>query len=347
VVLSTLLAFAAAVAFAFATVAQQATARAASLRSTRDSPVRARPHPRRPVPDEGGPAEGRAAGRHRRAVAWLPVLGLLGQLARHPVWLLGWVLNAVGFAAHAAALHLGAIGVVQAILVAQLPCALLIRARWWKVRPTGRDWFAVACVATGLALLVLLRGDEPQHAASRGAVALCVGLAACVVLVVLAVARRLRRHAQVRAAVVAGGAGLCFVVSAVLIVVITGDIAHSGLAEVVDWPVVCVAVSSVTGMLLVQDAFASGSLPTALTTSTIADPVLAGIVGTVLFSAVPPSGLALVLGLPAVAALVVTGVVLIARSPTLHVEPAAARGHAVASASDGSGSRPRSERSSA
>jgi hypothetical protein len=320
VVLSTVLAVVAAIAFAFSTVLQQATARTASLKSTRDSPVRVAPSPRRPGLGESAPSRAKVT-VGARVRSWLPVLGLLGELMRHPAWLMGWLLNAIGFSAHVGALHLGAIGVVQAILVAQLPFALLVRAVWRGVRPTARDWFSIACVTAGLVLLVGLRGEEPQHPAVRSHVVvfLCAGVA--FVITMLAAARKIHNRPQLRTVLAAAGAGTCFSMTAVLVVVVTGDIAHSGLSGLLDWPTVCVAASSILGTLMVQESFASGSLPTALTTSTITDPVLSGIVGTVLFSAVAPAGLRLYAGLPVAAVLVITGVVLITRSPTLHLEP--------------------------
>jgi hypothetical protein len=74
------------------------------------------------------------------------------------------------------------------------------------------------------------------------------------------------------------------------------------------------------GSLLVQDSFASGSLPTALTAMTITDPLVSSIVGAVLFDAIPPAGVELAVGLPASGLLIAAGVVVLANSATLHDE---------------------------
>ncbi len=127
---SVILAVVAAILFAVSTVLQQNSARSTAM---------ARP-----------------AARHR---AWLPVLGVLGRLVRDPAWLVGWLLNVLGFVAHAVALHLGSIAVVQAILVVQLILALMITAARRSLRPSPRDWFATAIVCAGVATLVLLRAQ--------------------------------------------------------------------------------------------------------------------------------------------------------------------------------------------
>jgi hypothetical protein len=108
--------------------------------------------------------------------------------------------------------------------------------------------------------------------------------------------------------------------TAAFLVLVTGNVAGRGLTGLLEWPTVGVAAFSILGTVLVQDAFASGSLSTAVATMTITDPICSGIVGAVLFDAAPPGGWVLFVGLPLCAALVATGVVLLATSTTLHDE---------------------------
>jgi hypothetical protein len=247
----------------------------------------------------------------RQRADWLPVLGLLGRLLRSPAWLAGWLLNVAGFAAHALALHRGSIAAVQAILVVQLMVALMLTAYKRNIRLMPRDWFGTVAVCVGVAILVLLRGGVRQSVPARTSVALFVVVVVAVVITILVLARRLA--AQVRTALVAVAAGCCFCVTAVLVVVVTSD-------PVLDWPLLCLVGSAAGGALLVQDSFASGSLPTALTAMTITDPAASALAGVVLFDVDRPAGLELMLGLPVSAALIVLGVVLLANSPTLHDE---------------------------
>jgi hypothetical protein len=101
-----------------------------------------------------------------------------------------------------------------------------------------------------------------------------------------------------------------------LLVLTTDDLPHVG------WPLPCVMLSTLTGGLLAQDAFASGSLPTALTAMTITDPTTSYVAGAVLVNvAYTPHPIPLGFA----AALVTSGVILLANSPTLHDEREPAR----------------------
>jgi hypothetical protein len=109
--------------------------------------------------------------------------------------------------------------------------------------------------------------------------------------------------------------------TAVFVVLVTDDLDRLGLvATVFDWPLYGVAMSTVCGGLLVQEAFASGSLPTALTAMTIADPTASFLAGMLLFDATAPSGVGAVFGIPIAGALAAVGVTVLANSPTLHDE---------------------------
>jgi drug/metabolite transporter (DMT)-like permease len=295
----------AALMFAVSATLQQTAARSANPRSTEAT-------------TEGAVATPRWA--------WLPILGMLGKLFRDRRWLAGWVANLVAFGLHATALHLGSIVVVQALLVVQLLFALpmaSVRDRHWPMR---RDWIGTALICTGLVVLLIVRHGIAQTTARRADAPLVAAVAAGLVVLLLAAARLDRRHGQVRSALVAAGAGICFALTAVFVVLVTDDLARQGPLDVLtDWPVYGVALSTLCSGLLVQDAFASGSLPTALTTMTITDPVASFLAGVVLFDAAAPTGPGAVIGLPLVGLLLAAGVVLLANSPTLYDERRYAR----------------------
>jgi drug/metabolite transporter (DMT)-like permease len=285
------------VAFAFSTVLQQGSARSTALRH--------------------------AAAGHSHHRSWLPVVRLFDRLLRDRTWMLGWAFGGAGFICHAVALHLGAIAVIQSVLVSQLMFSLLISARLRNLRPTARDWFGAAAICIGIVTMVLLRGEVGQHTPSRGSVAVYAVIILVAIATLLAVARAVtarRPHTQARTALVAIASGMSFSGTATCMVLLTGDIAERGLPGLFGAPVLGVAMFSVIGTLLVQDAFASGSLPTAVATMTITDPVCSATVGAVLFDAAPPGGWVLFVGLPLCAALVATGVILLATSTTLHDE---------------------------
>jgi drug/metabolite transporter (DMT)-like permease len=236
------------------------------------------------------------------------------------MWLLGWVANLVGFAAQAAALHLGSIVIVQALLVTQLLFALPLSALSAGRRPLRRDWLGTVAVCCGLVTLLTVRGDVPQTTARRGEVWLVLCAAAALILLLLLLSR-VATAQQYRTAAVAAAAGVCFCLTAVFLVLIGADVPDRGLpAGLLTWPVPGLCASTVLGMLLVQHAFAAGSLPAAMTAMVITDPVASWIAGSVLFDARPQVSAGVLAGSAAGVGLLALGVVALANSPTLRDE---------------------------
>lgn len=244
---------------------------------------------------------------------------LLRRVAREPLWWLGWVAGLAGFGAQALALRLGSIVVVQALIVTQLLFALPLAAVLTGRRPLRRDWWGAAAVCAGLILLVTVRGGMRPSAGPRphsvlaiaGAIVVAGGLVAA-----LLVAARLIRPA--RAATLAVAAGICFCLTAVFLVFAGEEVARHGLpAGVFALPTAGLAVSTATGAVLVQNAFAAGSLSTALTAMTITDPVASWIAGVVVFGGRPSIDAGTLTTSVAAGVLVASGVALLASSPAL------------------------------
>jgi drug/metabolite transporter (DMT)-like permease len=251
------------------------------------------------------------------------VLRHLSRLVRTPIWVAGLGANGLGFVAHAGALHTGSITVVQALLVTQLLMALPLATSRTGEAPLPRDWLGTLAVCLGVGALVLLHGTPAAVRAGEGRTGVPVLASAGVtVMVVLVTAGRLARaHAQTRTALIGIAAGTGFSVTAALTVVLTDTIARDGvLAALTSWPAMALVASGITSGLLVQDAFASGSLPTALTAMTITDPVASWVWGALVFDATPPTGVLTLLGYAGCGALIAAGVITLAYSPTLHDE---------------------------
>lgn len=283
------LALAAALAYAVSVTLQQPVARAAAIRAEATAGAGQRP--------------------------WLAVLRLLSRLVRSPAWVIGWILNVVGFGLHAVALHFGSIMIVQAVLVVQLIFALGLTSVRRHQRPSRRDWAGAVAVCIGVAALILLRGDATQSVPSRSRLVACAAIGVVVIAGLLALARLAPSRSQSRSALVAIGAGASFCVSAVFIVVFTDALARLGIAGALHWSLPCLVISSIGGSLLVQESFASGSLPTSLTATTITDPVLSCVAGLVLFDSVDPLGPGPLTGVIIAVALVAVGVAALARLP--------------------------------
>ncbi len=247
-----------------------------------------------------------------------PIRGLLVRLTREPLWWFGWLAGVAGFGAQAVALHLGSIVVVQALVVAQLPFALPLNSVFTGRRPLRRDWGGAVAVCAGLILLVVVRGGVRQGAGQRAGTWLVAAAASGLILLLLLAARLLRSHAQSRTLALAVAAGICFCVTAVFLVFAGDDVSRRGLAAAVfGRPAAGLCVSTVVGMILVQHAFAGGSLPTALTAMTITDPLASWVAVVLVFGARPAMNPRTLWACAAAAVLIAAGVAALATSPTL------------------------------
>jgi drug/metabolite transporter (DMT)-like permease len=236
-------------------------------------------------------------------------------LARSRLWRLGWIVNLAGFVVQGTALYLGSVALVQPLLVTQLIFALPLTTWWVRQWPSPQAWLSGATICVGLALFITAHGGstwqgEPDR--PRLAIAGFGTVLAVAALVRLSV----RQRPFTRAVLLASGAGLCFSVSAALMKLTAEDLTVRGVAATaVDWPGYTLAVSSLTGFVLGQLAFATGSLPTAVATMTITNPVASYAIGVLAFHVALPATPAGVAAVLASGALVSAGVVGLANSP--------------------------------
>lgn len=264
----------------------------------------------------------RAAGRTSFATRTdnahaVPGPRLLAELAREPVWVLGWVANISGFCVQAAALHLGSVAEVQPLMVCQLLFALPLGLVGTGRRMSAGAWWGAAGVCAGLAALLPARGrlpaatgvDEPRLVASIGAVAVLAG-------VLIALSRG--RPPAVRAALFGLAAGLFCALSAVLMKEATEQLLTEGLLGAMShWDGYAVAAAAVCSLLLGQAAYACGPLAPAVTAMNITNPVVSYVLAVLLYGVPAPDTAGQLLGVTFGAALITAGVVLLARAPAL------------------------------
>lgn len=281
-----------------------------------------------------GAAAASTQAERRYLTALLPILGLLRQLARSRLWLLGWLTNLLGFLLQAVALHLGSVALVQPLLVTQLlftlPLVSIMTQRW----PLLRDWLAAAAICGGVAVFLSVRGAAPAPGAENREqiiLACLVSLAVIGGLVLAAGGKRTSStdgnvEASVHAAPLAVAAGLCFAVSAVMIKLTATDLIERGVAATaVDWPGYALAASTVTGLLLGQQAFATGPLPVAVAAMNITNPLASYLIGIFAFHVDLPSGAGQLAAVAASGFLLFVGASMLAGSPNMsHPPPAPA-----------------------
>jgi hypothetical protein len=124
--------------------------------------------------------------------------------------------------------------------------------------------------------------------------------------------RQLSRHTfpWMAGPLIGVAAGLCHALNAVYLKLTVEDLYHgSAAATLFDWPVYALAVTAVSGMLLVQIAFASGPLPPAVAAMSVTNPVASFVLGILAFDAPAPRGVGVLSAIAVSGALITVGIV--------------------------------------
>jgi len=212
---------------------------------------------------------------------------LLGRLVRNRTWLTGWLTNLGGVGTQAAALKVGSVAAVQPMMAAQLLFVLSLASGEQRRWPSRRDWLSALAVCAGLVLLLTADASSLTGEPHRNRVFMAT---VCVVSLVL-ILRQVSRHTfpWLAGLPVGVAAGLCHALNAVYLKLTVEDLFHGGvLATLSDWPVYALAATALSGMLLVQIAFASCPLPPAVAAMGVTNPVASFVLGILAFDAPAP-----------------------------------------------------------
>ena len=218
----------------------------------------------------------------QRAAASVPVEGgglrLMGVLLRNRLWWTGTLSDAGGFVCQAAALGLGSLLLVQPLLVTTLLFALPLGARWAHRRLRRSDWIWAALLAVALAVFVI--SGEPTAGIDRAPPErwLPAGLVLGVVLVVCLLVAATRRGTT-RAVLLAVCVALAYAVTDALTKGAVSQLDDGVYAMLGTWELYGLAVASVAGTILQQQAFQAGNLGASLPTITVGEPVVAVVLG--------------------------------------------------------------------
>ncbi|MHA0286797.1 DMT family transporter [Mycobacterium sp. C3-094] len=211
-------------------------------------------------------------------------VALFSRLLRDGQWWLGSGVAAVGFALQAAALGLGSVLLVQALLVTSLLFALPISARLAGRRVTNWQWLWAALLAAAVAVIVTV--GNPTEGASRASLHTWVWVVAVlgpVLALCLLVAQVTSPTVSaVLLAVVSGALWGLFAVLTKAVVTRLDLGSWAGIGMLVRTPELYVwAAVAIAGTAMQQASFRSGALTASLPTMTVAEPVVAGVLGVV------------------------------------------------------------------
>jgi drug/metabolite transporter (DMT)-like permease len=220
--------------------------------------------------------------RSAREVSAEPVghVELFSRLLRDGDWWLGSLVAALGFGLQAAALGLGSVLLVQALLVSALLFALPISARLAHRGVTRWEWLWAVMLAGSVAAIVTV--GNPQAGQSRASfetwTVVVAVLGPALVLCVLGARIASGAVSAVLLALVSGALWGLFAVLTKGVVDRLGD----GIWALLRTPELYVwALVAIAGTAWQQSSFHAGSLTASLPTMTVAEPVVGSVLGIV------------------------------------------------------------------
>jgi hypothetical protein len=209
-----------------------------------------------------------------------------GATLRHPLWLAGLLADGIGLACQIIALHLGALAVVQPLMVTGLLFALLLRhTRPWQVSRPELVWggLLVACLIAFLTLSGSVSGAQHPSAADRLPAVIAAAAGVLTSLACLALARR-RLPPAGRAALIGVAVGSIYAATAALMKA-ASDVAanHGWTAVLTSWQLYAVLALGAIGLFLTQVAFQAGPLTASLPAISTVDPLLSIAIGVLVY----------------------------------------------------------------
>ncbi len=225
--------------------------------------------------------------RQRATMDVPPELGvstvMLSTLLRRRLWWAGTAVAVAGYVFQALALANGSLLLVQPLLVSALLFALPLSARLAHRRVTRGEWIWALVLTAALTVFVLLaRTRSGNYDASIAASTLVILI--CVAVVAGCVAVAVRMTGWQRAVLLAVAVGVLFGVVAVLTKIVMHTLTEGDLRTLLATPApYLLVVIGVVATLLQQSAFHAGALQTSVPTMLVLEPVVAVLLGAVIF----------------------------------------------------------------
>ncbi len=215
------------------------------------------------------------------------VARLVARSATEPLWLCGLLADGGAVGLQVYALHIGALAVVQPLLVTALLFSLVLNHVFDRTFITAKELGWAVTLIASLATFLTVSGaaspatSGPAQAADKVPAEAAAILAVVVVVACLAAARR-RPRVQ-RAALFGVAVGFIYASTAALIKACTDIAARSPSALLTSWQLYVLLVAGATGLICVQLAFHAGPLTASLPVIAAVDPVLSVALGVLVY----------------------------------------------------------------
>lgn len=235
---------------------------------------------------------------------------LVRHLASQPRWLSGMAASLLGLGLHSLALRIGSLALVQPLVVTGLVFTFLFRALLDRRLPSRRVAGWAGLTAVGLAVFLVAARSTTGSARPQGLAPLFV-LGAGGVLAAGCWRWSYRAHAA-RAGLLLGlAAGVVFGLIAGTLKATTASPSLGDL--VTGWPLYVLLALGACGFLLNQTAYRRAPLTSSVPVLNVANPLVALVYGVAAFSERPAAGVAAVGAEAASLAAVLVGVFFLAR----------------------------------
>ena len=223
-------------------------------------------------------------------------LGYLLHLITRPVWLIGLAALTLSFLLQAFSLSLGALSVVQPVLVLELPFALVLGSAVLRYRLRPVVWLSGTAMAAGLALMIAALDPHGGHAATLSTATILAAGGAALAGIAALVVIGWSGPGWVRGALLGASAGSGFGLTAALMKTAVARVpAHGVVGIFTAWETYAMVVTGVGSLALAQAALSAGNLLTAQPGITLMDPLVSLLWGTLVAGEHTRTGAALVL----------------------------------------------------
>jgi drug/metabolite transporter (DMT)-like permease len=241
-------------------------------------------------------------------------LSLMSYAIRRGIWLIGFALMLVVFGLQATALRFGELSVVQPVLTTELLFLMLILAGWFRFSTTWKEWLGAAIIVIGLGGFFLAanpHGGKAIPTNGQWLVASVILLSAIAGFIVAG----LRGPRWWRAASFGAATAVTSAYTAALTKAIT-NYTQTGWGHVLThFEPYMLAICGLGTVFLLQNALHAGPITASRTTLVTVNPLVSIVLGITLFAdklRVGPMWISLEV---AALAVLVVGVVVLARSP--------------------------------
>jgi len=211
-----------------------------------------------------------------------PSMGLVRHMVRRPVWLMGFVIMALGYAFQAVALHLGGLNVVQPLMVSELVILVFVLWLWYSTPLRPRNLVAALATAFGLGLFLFVAAPSAGAKVPQNTLWLAVGVVVVLVVALLVIVGS-RGPAWWRALALGAAASVGFALLSAVTKSMTNLLIGGWGALFSSWPLYALAIIGLGSFLIMQSAFQVGPFTASQSSLILVNPFASIAIGNVLF----------------------------------------------------------------